>query len=51
VPDADKQPDAIWPLSKKEDDSVRWDLHVVEGDEGAGEPVDPDLVVPTIGAN
>jgi hypothetical protein len=24
---------------------------VVEGDEGAGEPVGPDPVVPTVGAN
>jgi hypothetical protein len=22
---------------------IRWDLHVVDDDEGAGEPVDPDL--------
>jgi hypothetical protein len=31
--------------------SSRLDLDVVEGDEGAGEPVDPDPVVPTVGAN
>jgi hypothetical protein len=31
--------------------SGRLDLDVVEGDEGAGEPVDPDPVVPTVGAN
>jgi hypothetical protein len=31
--------------------SCRLDLDVVEGEEGAGEPVDPDPVVPTVGAN
>jgi hypothetical protein len=31
--------------------SSRLDLDVVEGDEGADEPVDPDPVVPTVGAN
>jgi hypothetical protein len=35
----------------EEDDPVRWDLHVVECDKGAGEPVDPDLVVLMIDAN
>jgi hypothetical protein len=30
---------------------TRCDLVVVVGDEGAGEPVDPDPVVPTVGAN
>jgi hypothetical protein len=35
----------------EEDDPTRWDLHVVEGDDGAGESVDPDPVVPTVGAN
>jgi hypothetical protein len=29
----------------------RSDLLFVEDDEGAGEPVDPDPVVPTVGAN
>jgi hypothetical protein len=33
------------------DDLTRFDLAVVEGDEGAGEPVDPDPVVPTVSAN
>jgi hypothetical protein len=33
----DKLPDAIWTL--------------LENDEGAGEPIDPDPVVPTVGAN
>jgi hypothetical protein len=32
------------------DETTRWDLHVVEY-EGAGEPVDPNPVVPTDGAN
>jgi hypothetical protein len=35
----------------EEDDPARRDLYVVEGDEGAGKPVDPDPVVPTISAN
>jgi hypothetical protein len=30
---------------------IRWNLHDLEGDEGAGESVDPDPVVPTVGAN
>jgi hypothetical protein len=30
---------------------IQKDLHVVEGDEGAGESVDPDPVVLTVGAN
>jgi hypothetical protein len=30
---------------------TRCDLATVEGDEGAGEPVDSNLVVPTVGAN
>jgi hypothetical protein len=37
--------------NNEEDNPARWDLHVVEGDEGAGEPVDSDSVVPTVGAN
>jgi hypothetical protein len=28
-----------------------YDLAIVDDDEGAGEPVDPDPVVPTVGAN
>jgi hypothetical protein len=32
-------------------DLVDWIFDVVEGDEGAGEPVDPDPVVPMDGAN
>jgi hypothetical protein len=35
----------------EEDEVVRCDLHVFEEDEGAGESVDPDSVVPTVGAN
>jgi hypothetical protein len=35
----------------EEDDPARRDLYGVEGDEGTGEPVDPDPVVPTVGAN
>jgi hypothetical protein len=35
----------------EEDDLIRCDLLVVEDDEGAGEPVNPDPVVPTVGAN
>jgi hypothetical protein len=31
--------------------SCRLDLDVVEGDKGAGELVDPDPVVSTVGAN
>jgi hypothetical protein len=31
--------------------STICDLDVVDDDEGAGEPVDPDPVVPTVGAN
>jgi hypothetical protein len=31
--------------------SCRLDLDVVEGDEGAGEPVDLDPVIPTVGVN
>jgi hypothetical protein len=30
---------------------TRCDLATVEGDEGAGEPVDSNLVVPTVDAN
>jgi hypothetical protein len=30
---------------------VIYDLDVVDDDEGAGEIVDPDPVVPTVGAN
>jgi hypothetical protein len=30
---------------------IRWDLHVVDDDEGVGEPIDPDPVVPMVGAN
>jgi hypothetical protein len=30
---------------------ARCDLHVLEDDEGVGEPVDPDPVVPTDDAN
>jgi hypothetical protein len=30
---------------------ARCDLDVLEDDEGAGEPVDPDSFVPTVGAN
>jgi hypothetical protein len=30
---------------------TRMDLDVVEDIEGAGEPVDPDPVVPTVGFN
>jgi hypothetical protein len=30
---------------------ARCDLIIGDGDEGAGEPVDPDPVVPTVGAN
>jgi hypothetical protein len=33
------------------DEMIRWDLHVVDDDEGAGEPVDPDPVVPMVGTN
>jgi hypothetical protein len=33
------------------DEMIRWDLHDLQGDEGAGEPVDPDSIVPTVGAN
>jgi hypothetical protein len=32
-------------------DLVDWIFIVVEGDEGAIEPIDPDPVVPTVGAN
>jgi hypothetical protein len=35
----------------EEDELTRCDLVVVEDDEGAGEPVDPDPVVPTVGTN
>jgi hypothetical protein len=30
---------------------IRCDLTIVEGDEGAGEPVDPNPVFLTVGAN
>jgi hypothetical protein len=33
------------------DDAARYNLAIVDDDEGAGEPVDPDPVVPTVGAN
>jgi hypothetical protein len=33
------------------DHATRCNLAIVDGDEGAGEPVDPDPVVPTVGAN
>jgi hypothetical protein len=32
-------------------DKTRCDLPIVEGNEGAGESVDSDPVVPTVGAN
>jgi hypothetical protein len=32
-------------------DSSGCDLPAVDGDEGAGEPVDSDPIVPTVGAN
>jgi hypothetical protein len=33
------------------DERIKWDLHDLEGDERAGEPVDPDPVVLMVGAN
>jgi hypothetical protein len=48
-------------LAYEDVDPARWDLHVVEprqmqsevveDDERADEPIDPDPVVPTVGAN
>jgi hypothetical protein len=34
-----------------DDEPARLDLDAVEHVEGAGKPVDPDPVVPTVGAN
>jgi hypothetical protein len=46
------QPMKLLPLMmRRAGESVRCDLDIVEGDEGADEPVDPDPVVPTDGAN
>jgi hypothetical protein len=33
------------------DHATRCNLAIVDNDEGTGEPVDPDPVVPTVGAN
>jgi hypothetical protein len=33
------------------DEMIRWDQQVVDDDERAGELVDSDPVVPTVGAN
>jgi hypothetical protein len=38
-------------MTRRTGESARCDLDVVEGDEGADESVDPDPVVPMVGAN
>jgi hypothetical protein len=38
-------------LTPLEQMSAICDLNVVDDDEGAGEPIDPDPIVPTVGAN
>jgi hypothetical protein len=38
-------------MTRRTGELARCDLDVVEDDEGAGESVDPDPVVPTVSAN
>jgi hypothetical protein len=43
-------PDVIW-LPRRRRRSGEMQFEDDDGDKGAGEPVDPDPVVPTVGAN